>query len=107
MEWGISMHEHATRLRVIGFLGSLVLTLIAYFIIVYPEVFHFSTNLAIAAIFTLALCQATVQLVFFLDIWGEEGPPWNLGVFISTAGIVFIIVAFSIWIMGHLNTNMM
>ena len=101
------MHEGAVRLRIIGFVGSLLLTLLAFYIIVHPELFHLDASYAMSAILTLAAVQATVQLAFFLDVWGEKGPPWNLGVFISTASIVLIIVMFSIWIMDNLNYNMM
>ena len=101
------MHEQATRLRLIGFLGSLVLTLTAYFIMVEPGSFRLTATHAIAAILTLAVIQAIVQLLCFVDIWDEGGPQWNVGVFISTVGIVLIIVLFSIWIINNLNSNMM
>ncbi len=102
------MHENTNtlHLRVLGFILSLALTILAYYIIVDPEYFHLGPKEAIATIFGLALIQAIIQLIFFLNVWSEKGPPWNLGVFISTVSIVFIIVAFSIWIMDHLNYMM-
>ena len=93
-------------LRVSGFIASLALTLLAYFIIVNPEFFNFDIKIAIYIIFTLALIQALVQLIFFINVWYEKGPLWNLGIFISTASIIFIIIYFSIWIINHLNYNM-
>lgn len=95
--------EHKLSLRITGFVASLLLTLIAYFIIVTP-IFHVKT--AILVIFILALLQAFIQLIFFINVWKEKGPLWNLGVFASTASIIFIIIFFSIWIIDHLNYNM-
>jgi cytochrome o ubiquinol oxidase subunit IV len=99
------MH-HALALRITGFIASLILTLTAYFIILYPEFFNFTIESAIIVIFLLALVQSVVQLIFFINVWKEEGSLWNLGVFISTVSIIFIIIYFSIWIINHLNYNM-
>lgn len=101
----IAMH-HALSLRVTGFISSLILTLTAYFIILNPEFFNFNIKTAILVIFTLALIQSLVQLIFFINVWKEEGTLWNLGIFISTVSIIFIIIYFSIWIINHLNYNM-
>lgn len=93
--------------RATGFFTSLLLTLAAYFIITNPEYFNFSAKTAVIVIFSLALVQSLVQLIFFINVWKEEGPLWNLIIFISTVSIIFIVVFFSIWIMNHLNYNMM
>lgn len=90
-----------------GFITSILLTLIAYFIIINPEYFNFDNVTAIKVIFVLALLQALVQLIFFINVWKEKGIRWNLIIFISTVSIMFIVVFFSIWIMNHLNENMM
>lgn len=99
------MH-HNLSLRITGFIGSLILTLAAYFIIVNPEFFNFEIKTAVIAIFFLALIQSLVQLIFFISVWKEEGTLWNLSVFVSTVSIIFIIIYFSIWIINHLNYNM-
>lgn len=94
-------------LRFTGFLTSLVLTLAAYFLILHPEFFHSDIKSIVIIIFTLALLQALVQLIFFINIWKEEEKTlWNFGVFLSTVSIIFIIIFFSIWIINHLNYNM-
>jgi len=93
--------------RIIGFVASLILTMAAYFIIISPESVKLTIETAIYAILLLALFQATVQVLFFLDLWREKGPPWNLSAFVSTLSIIFVIIFFSIWIMDHLNYNMM
>ena len=93
--------------RITGFITSLILTVVAYFIILNPEFFSFHVKTAVMVIFILALTQSLVQLIFFINVWKEEGPLWNLGIFISTVSIIFIVIFFSIWIMNHLNYNMM
>jgi cytochrome o ubiquinol oxidase operon protein cyoD len=109
MEWGIYyrivMHRELS-LRVTGFIASLILTLAAYFIILNPDFFHFDIKTAIIVIFIFALVQALAQLIFFINVWKEKGPLWNLSVFISTVSIIFVIIFFSVWIMNHLNYNM-
>jgi cytochrome o ubiquinol oxidase subunit IV len=98
--------QHKLSLRVTGFIASLILTLTAYFIIISPNFFNFDIKTAIIVIFILALTQSFVQLIFFINVWKEKGPLWNLGVFVSTVSIIFIIIFFSVWIMNHLNYNM-
>jgi heme/copper-type cytochrome/quinol oxidase subunit 4 len=55
----------------------------------------------------LALAQSLVQLIFFINVWKEKESFWNLGIFISTVSIIFIVVYFSIWIINHLNYHML
>jgi cytochrome o ubiquinol oxidase subunit IV len=102
-----SLPRHALALRIIGFLASLLLSLIAFFIIIHPEYFHLKVEAAIVVIFILAVLQFIIQFVFFLDLWREQAPRWNLFVFFSTMSIILIIILASIWIMGHLDYNMM
>lgn len=98
--------EHKLSLRITGFIASLMLTLAAYFIITNPNFFDFDVKTSMIVIFILALVQAFVQLIFFINVWKEEGPLWNLGIFVSTVSIIFIVIFFSVWIMDHLNYNM-
>lgn len=93
-------------LRITGYLLSLILTFAAYFLIVTPTFFNFDVYRAALTIFCLALLQSIVQLIFFINVWKEEGPSWNLWVFLSTISIIFVIIFFSIWIINHLNYNM-
>lgn len=101
------MEKNPLAFRFAGLIGSLILTLAAYFLIVNPDFFHLDKNLAILIIVAFAIVQAVIQLIFFLNVWREKGPPWNLAVFLSTLSILLIIVIFSIWIMHHLDYNMM
>lgn len=100
------MNQKTLSSRLIGFAASLILTLTAFLIVMRPE-FHLGTQGTIIVIFILALLQFVVQSIFFLNLLSEEGPRWNLFVFLSTLSIIVIIILGSIWIMNHLNYNMM
>jgi len=93
--------------RVIGFVASLILTLTAFLIFIRPDFFHLKIEADLFIVFILAILQFIVQSLCFLNIWGESGPRWNLLIFISTLSIVIIIIVFTIWVMNHLNYNMM
>lgn len=91
----------------IGFILSIALTLLAFFVVMDPGVFHMGYGAIIPAIIILAVLQLFVQLVFFMHLASETGPRWNLWILLSTVGIILIVVVGSIWIMNHLNYNMM
>jgi cytochrome o ubiquinol oxidase operon protein cyoD len=88
---------------VTGFVASLVLTLGAYFAVVYSLL---SGNALIVLVLVLAVVQLLVQLVFFLHLLEGEDRRWNMVVLASTLTIVLILVVGSIWIMNHLNYSM-
>lgn len=95
---------------VIGFISSIVLTLTAYSLVethVHSGHETFSHEFLITIIMALAIVQLTIQLIYFLHLNQEAGPRWNLVVFLSTLGIVLILVVGSIWIMNNLNYRMM
>ena len=101
------MHSKTLSSRVIGFVASLILTVAAFLIIINPNFFRLDIKMAINVILVLALLQFIVQCIFFLNLLSEKGPRWNLVVFASTLSVLVIIIAGSIWIMNHLNYNMM
>lgn len=101
------MHSTTLSSRVIGFVASLILTGAAFLIIINPGFFRLDIKMAVNVILVLALLQFIVQSIFFLNLLSEKGPRWNLLVFASTLSVLVIIIAGSIWIMNHLNYNMM
>lgn len=100
------MNEQGSLMKayVVGFVLSLILTFAAYYLVTLQLL---SGNTLLVSILVLAFVQLFVQLWFFLHLGREQKPRWNLIFFLSTAGIIFIVVAGSIWIMSHLNYNMM
>lgn len=101
------MGEKSLSSRVIGFVGSIVLTLCTFFLVLYPETFHLKTSTTLLIILIFALFQAILQCICFMHLWKEKGLPWNTVMFISTIAMAFVILFFSVWIMDHLNYNMM
>ena len=92
------------RSYVVGFLLSLVTTIVAYVVVTERA---YSRQGIIAAVAVLAITQFVVQMLFFMHLGHEKGPRWKLLVLLFMTGVVVIIVVGSLWIMGHLDYNMM
>jgi len=88
----------------IGFILSLVFTIIPYHIVVNDVVSGW-TLMAVLGVFAIA--QLMIQLVFFLHIGSERRPHWNLLVFLFMVLVVAIVAVGSLWIMYNLDYNMM
>ncbi|HUZ92811.1 MAG TPA: cytochrome o ubiquinol oxidase subunit IV [Candidatus Paceibacterota bacterium] len=105
------MNERLTIKRyTIGFILSVLLTVTACLLIfIHDQSGHviFTHPFLRVSVVVLALAQFIVQLIFFLHLGSERGPRFKLAAFASTIGIVLIVIIGSIWIMNHLNYNMM
>ena len=89
---------------IFGFVGSLILTMMAYTLVV-GRVFEGTGLLVILG--GLALLQMIIQLAFFLHVGEEALPRFRMLSFAFMTLILIIVVAGSLWIMHHLNYNMM
>ncbi|SRR5258708_6703890 len=105
----IENYKGLLKSYIIGFILSVILTLLAYI----PVQIHVSSHhmalsheLITYFILPLAFIQLIIQMIFFLHMANESKPRWKLVVFISFVSIIFIVVVASIWIMNHLNYNM-
>lgn len=94
----------STKSYIIGFILSIILTLIPYYIVVNHTLGVENTHIVILA---FAVLQLLVQVVFFLHLNAESGPKWNLLAFTFTIIVLAILVVGSIWIMYNLDYNMM
>lgn len=88
----------------IGFVISLILTLAAFRIVSH---YHLTNWLLTLTIFGLAITQALAQLVFFLHLGLESKPHWNTITFLFTVMVILIVIGGSLWIMTHLDYNLM
>lgn len=88
----------------IGFLISIVLTIIPFYFVMTHIV---SKEFIVVTIIVTAILQLLVQLICFLHMSHESHPRWNLTAFIFTTIVVTILVIGSLWIMWNLNENMM
>lgn len=93
---------HAYRSYVLGFVLSVVTTLLAYFLVVNNVL---PTQALIYTVLVIAVAQLIIQVIFFLHI--SQGSKWKLITFIFTILIVAIVVVGTVWVMNHLNHNMM
>lgn len=89
---------------VIGFILSLVFTLIPYYLVVNHS---FTGNALLATILGFGVLQMVIQITFFLHLGRGPEPDWNLFFFISTVGIILIVVGGSIMIISNLHYNML
>lgn len=98
-------HAHSSRRTyVIGFLLSVMLTAIPFWLVMSGALGTTATTILITA---AAIVQIFVHTVCFLHVNTRSEGGWTLMAYIFTAVIVLIVIAGSLWIMFHLNTNMM
>jgi cytochrome o ubiquinol oxidase operon protein cyoD len=96
--------EHGTtRSYVIGFVLSLIFTIIPYYLVVEKVI---TGNALLATILGFAIVQMIIQVVFFLHIGRERKPYWQRWFLLGTMFGIAVVVGGSIWIMGHLHYNM-
>lgn len=90
---------------VTGFLLSVVLTAIPFWLVM-NDVLANSTLTAIV-IMLFAAAQIVVHMVYFLHMNGRSEGGWTMLALIFTIVIVAIALTGSLWVMFHLNANMM
>lgn len=96
--------EHGTvQSYVVGFFLSLVFTAVPYYLVVSKSV---SGTSLLATIIGFAVLQMAVQIFFFLHLGRGPKPLYNIVFFVSTVGIILVVVLGSIFIMNNLNYNM-
>lgn len=89
---------------IIGFIFSILLTIIPYVLVVNHVLASEPTFIAIVV---LAVLQLLVQLIFFLHLSTSPAHRNTLLSFIFTVIILFILVGGTLWIMYNMNVNMM
>ena len=88
----------------VGYLVSAVLTIGAFLAV---ETTALTPSSVIAAVTVLAIAQMLVHLIFFLHISTHPNQRTNILAYAVAMLIVAMIVAGSLWIMSHLQSNMM
>ena len=99
-------HAHfSRRTYLIGFLLSVVLTAIPFWLVMAKVIP--SSGATAAVILGFAVVQIVVHMVYFLHMNTKSEGGWNMLALIFTLVIVVITLAGSLWVMHHLNVNMM
>jgi cytochrome o ubiquinol oxidase operon protein cyoD len=88
-----------------GFGLSVVLTAVPFYIVMADV--DISVGWALAIIFALAAVQIMVHVYYFLHVTVKAEEGWQVMSMIFTLVILAIILGGSIWVMFHLNANMM
>lgn len=90
---------------VTGFVLSVVLTAIPFWLVT-AKVFDRPGAMA-AILLGFAAVQIVVHMVYFLHMNAKSEGGWSLLALIFTTVLVIIALSGSLWVMYHLNTNMM
>lgn len=89
----------------IGFVLSVILTAIPFWLVM-GNVFNDSSTTALV-ILGFAAVQIVVHMVYFLHMNARSEGGWNMLSLIFTIVLVVITLAGSLWVMFHMNANMM
>ena len=99
-------HSHGSlRSYLTGFALSVVLTAVPFWLVMTGALG--STQETVLAIMAFALVQIVVHMVFFLHMNTKSQGGWTMMALIFTLILVVIALSGSLWVMYHLNVNMM
>lgn len=90
---------------VTGFVLSVVLTAIPFWMVMTRAIE--SSGWTITVILAFAAVQIVVHMIYFLHMTPKAEDGWSLMALLFTVVLVVITLSGSLWIMYHLNTNMM
>jgi cytochrome o ubiquinol oxidase subunit IV len=97
---------HATvKGYVIGFVLAVILTVIPFWLVmgkVLP-----SSGMTAALVLAFGAVQMVVHMVYFLHMNAKVEGGWSMLAMVFTIGLVVIMLSGSVWVMYHMNTNMM
>ena len=88
-----------------GFVLSVILTAVPFLVVMHHV---FSNHIFTAAlVMAFAAVQILVHMVYFLHMTTRSEGGWSLLALMFTMVLLGITLSGSIWVMYHLNTNMM
>lgn len=105
---GHDAHDEAhgsMRDYVLGFILSVVLTAIPFWLVMAGPIADKTVTALVIAGF--AAVQIVVHMIFFLHMNAKSEGGWNLLALMFTIILVVIVLTGSLWVMYHLNHNMM
>lgn len=89
----------------IGFVLSVILTAIPFWLVMAKVISD--RNTAVVVLGTFAVVQILVHMVYFLHMNGSIEGGWTLLSTIFTVVFVAIGISGTLWVMFHMNANMM
>lgn len=88
-----------------GFILSVILTAVPFYLVM-TDALHNNVATSIT-IMVFAAVQIVVHMIFFLHMSPKVDDGWSMMAMLFTIIIVVITLSGSLWVMYHLNTNMM
>jgi cytochrome o ubiquinol oxidase subunit IV len=88
-----------------GFLLSVVLTAIPFALVMTGMITD--TRVTAGIITAMAMVQIVVHMIYFLHMSPKSENGWTMMALIFTIIIVVITISGSLWVMFHMNANMM
>lgn len=101
---GAQVH-FSLRGYLVGFALSVILTAIPFWLVM-AKVIPSATVTGIVLV-AFAVVQILVHMVYFLHLDARSEGGWNLLSIMFTLILVVILLAGTLWVMHHMNTNMM
>jgi cytochrome o ubiquinol oxidase operon protein cyoD len=99
------LHAHGSlKDYSIGFILSVILTAIPFWLVMTHRMEPGSTKLVL---FAFAAVQVVVHMIYFLHMNSKSEGGWNFMALVLTIILLFIVMTGSIWVMYHMNANMM
>jgi cytochrome o ubiquinol oxidase operon protein cyoD len=99
-------HAHGSlKSYLIGFGLSVVLTAIPFWLVMTGALGD--NQMTAFVIMAFAVIQIVVHMIYFLHMNARSESGWTMMALIFTIVMVVIALAGSLWVMHHLNTNMM
>ncbi len=87
-----------------GFIFSIILTLIPYYIVVNEKL---SGDSLLFGVMGYAVIQFVVQVVFFLHLGHEKNPRWKLISIVFMVAVMLFIAIGTLWIMKNLDYHIL
>ena len=88
----------------IGFILSVILTLIPFGLVMYPTL---PKSITLMIVLAFAVIQVLVHLVYFLHLDRSKEQRDNVIAFVFAGLVILLLVGLSIWIMFSIHTFMM
>jgi len=102
---GLEAHNHGSfKSFMIGFVLSVILTAIPFALVMTGALPAQATALIVMA---FAVVQIVVHMIYFLHMNSKSEGGWTMLALIFTIIVVVIALSGSLWVMYHLNHNMM
>ena len=88
----------------IGFILSVILTVIPFCLVMYPTL---PKSITLLIVLAFAIVQVLVHLVYFLHLDRSAAQRNNVIAFVFAAIVIVLLVGLSLWIMFSIHTFMM